>query len=178
MSLKCSRCGRLIETLPIQCGYNITVNNETNQWECYIENCGTISLNEFICENCCINKNIMQVTKAIEQLSLENHEFNEELKVFKKQIVQTKLINSDFKYWVEFGEGEFKCGKGEVNGTTILITGPQVTMNQILKGQLDPFNEFLIGNLKIEGDIQYAVVYFDLIKLALEIHTEMGGISI
>ena len=49
-------------------------------------------------------------------------------------------------------------------------------MNQILKGTVDPFNKFLIGDLKIEGDIQYAVVYFDLIKLALEINTEIGGI--
>lgn len=176
MSLKCSSCDRLIETLPIQCGYNITVNNETNQWECYMENCGTISFDEFLCENCCTNKNIMKINKTIERLSVENDEFNEEVGLFKRQIVQHKLFNSDFKYWVEFGGGEFKFGKGEIDGATIMVSCPQKTMNQILSGNLDFFKEFFNGNLKIEGDLQYAVVYFDLLKLVIEINKEMGGI--
>ncbi|UCC18512.1 MAG: SCP2 sterol-binding domain-containing protein [Promethearchaeota archaeon] len=176
MSLKCKSCGKIIETLPIQCGSNIIVNSETSQWGCYTESCGIQTFNEFLCESCCTNQNIMKINKKIEKLSMENEEFNEELGFYKRNLVQTKINNSDFKYWVEFGEGEFKCGKGELNGATILITCPQETMNHILKGTLDPFNEFLNGALKIEGDIQYAVVYFDLIKLALEINNEIGGI--
>jgi len=141
-----------------------------------MENCGTISFDEFLCENCCTNKNIMKINKTIEQLSIESEEFNEELGLFKRQVVQTNLYNSDFKYWVEFGEGEFKYGKGEINGATILVTCPQEIMNNILSGKLDFLNEFFNGELKIEGDLQYAVVYFDLIKLALEINKELGGI--
>jgi len=176
LSLKCSSCGRLIETLPIQCGYSIVVNNETSQWGCYTENCGIQTFDEFLCESCCTNQHIMEINKTIERLSTENEEFNEELGLFKRQIVQTRLNNSGFKYWVEFGGGEFKCGKGEINGATILVSCPQKTMNQILSSTSDFFKEFFSGNLKIEGDLQYAVVYFDLIKLALEINKEMGGI--
>ena len=117
----------------------------------------------------------MKINKNIERLSVENKEFNEELGLIKKNIVQNTLFNSDFKYWVEFGGGEFKCGKGEIDGATIMVSSPQKTMNQILSGNLDFFKEFFNGNLKVEGDLQYGVVYFDLLKLALEINKEMGG---
>lgn len=175
MSLKCSECGKKIETLPLECAYSIRINSETNQWECNMENCGTIILSEFVCENCCINKNIMKINNAIEQLSIENKEFIEELGEFKESIIQTDLNNSGFKYWVKFGEGKFKYGKGEIEGAPILVSCAQKTMNRILMGNVDVFSEFLTGNLKIEGDLQYAVVYFDFIRLAQEINKEMGG---
>ena len=178
MSLVCSSCGRVVETLPTQCGYSITMNNETNEWECNMKNCGTVSFNNFICESCCTNRNIMNITKSLEHLSLQNEEFNDELSPYKRKIIQTKLNDSDFNYWVTFGEGEFKCGTGEMNGATVLVTSPQETMNQILLGNSDAFSEFLNGNLKLEGDLQYAVVYFDLIKLALEINSEIRGVHL
>lgn len=119
----------------------------------------------------------MKINKTIEQLSIESEEFNEELGLIKRQIVQTKLNNSDFKYWVEFGGGEFKFGKGEIDGATIMVSCPQKTMNQILSDNLDFFKAFFNGDLKIEGDLQYTLVYFNLLKLALEINKEIGGIK-
>ncbi|MFX0177247.1 MAG: SCP2 sterol-binding domain-containing protein [Candidatus Hodarchaeota archaeon] len=177
MSLTCTSCGKIVETLPLQCGYSINVNYDTNQWECYMEDCGTISINEFICSNCCTNKNILKINKAFEQLSLENDEFKDELTYFKKNVVQINLTDSNFNYWVEFGNGVYTCGKGVKENPSIIVSCPQKTMNQILKGNLDPFSEFFVGKVKIEGDLQYAVVYFDLIKLASEIGKELGGAS-
>jgi putative sterol carrier protein len=177
MSLICTGCGKMIESLPLQCGYSINVNYDTNQWECYMEDCGIISINEFLCVNCCTNKKILKINKTFERLSLENDEFKDELTFFKKNVVQINLPDSDFKFWVEFGNGAYMCGKGVKDDPSILVTCPQKTMNQILKGTLDPFSEFFAGNVKIEGDLQYAVVYFDLIKLASEIEKELGGVS-
>jgi putative sterol carrier protein len=178
MSLKCSECGNEVETLPLKCAYSINVNNETNQWECYMENCGTISLSEFICENCCVNKRIMESNKFLERLAERNGEFYKELGFFKKNIIQTKLSDSDFKFWITFGEGEFKCGKGEIEGATIFITCPQKIMNQILLGNVDAYSEFLAGNIKFEGDLQFGVVYFDLLKLGLEIKKEKEALIV
>ncbi|MEJ2280139.1 MAG: hypothetical protein P8Y70_20685 [Candidatus Lokiarchaeota archaeon] len=55
MRLICSKCGNIIETLPLRCGYSISVNPETNQWECDMGKCGTVSFDEFLCEKCCDN---------------------------------------------------------------------------------------------------------------------------
>ncbi len=176
MSLICSSCGREVETLPLQCGYSITMNSETNQMECNMGNCGIITFDQFLCENCCINKSILKIYNNYENLTLENEEFYEELKELKHNIVQTRLSNPDFTYWVEFGDGIFKCGKGENKKASIHIFSPQEVMTKILMGNTSVYNEFLSGNLSIEGDLQYVVVYFDLLNLALEIKNEMVSI--
>jgi putative sterol carrier protein len=143
-----------------------------------MENCGTISLSEYMCENCCINKNIMNSSKELEQLVQKSEEFKNELSFLKKKLVQTKIDNSDFKYWVVFGEGDFKCGKGELERADISITMPQKTINQILLGNMDAYSAFLAGDIKAEGDLQYVVVYFDLIKLGLEINKELEVLNV
>ena len=176
MSLTCKGCGRIVETLPTQCGYSISFNSETNQWECCLENCGIISFNDFLCESCCKNRKMMTINKSIERLSIENEEFNDELSVIKKNTVQTNLDDSDFSYWVTFGQGEYNYGRGKIEGANIRVTCPQDTMNQILSGDTDVFSEFFAGRLKIEGNLQYAIVYFELINLALEINSERGGV--
>ncbi|MFX0000413.1 MAG: SCP2 sterol-binding domain-containing protein [Candidatus Hodarchaeota archaeon] len=173
MSLVCSSCGRIIETLPIKCGYSITMNSETNQIECNMGDCGVVTFDKFLCENCCINQSILKIYKNYEILAVKNKEFNEELKELKYNLVQTKLNNPDFTYWVKFGNGEFKFGKGEIEGANIHISCPQKIMTKILMGNTHAFNEFVNGNISVEGDLQYVVVYFDLLNLALEINKEI-----
>jgi len=175
MNLTCTGCGNEIETLPLPCAYSISKNNETNQMECYMENCGTISINEFVCESCCTKRNIMKLNKTIERLSSENEEFKEELGFFKNTTLQMQSPNSDFKFWVEFGSGVYLCDKGVKDNPLVTLTCPQKNMNQILEGKLEPFDEFFNGNLKIGGDLQYALVFFDIVKLASEIIKDTGG---
>ena len=176
MNLTCTGCGEEIETLPLQCAHSINKNNETNQWECYMENFGTISINEYVCESCCTKRNIMKLNKTFERLSLENEEFKEELSFFKKTVIQTKIPNSDFKFWVEFGNGVYLSDKGEKDNPSVIFNCPQKNMNLILEGELSLLGEYFNGNLKIEGDLQYALVFFDIVKLALEINKEIGGV--
>ncbi|NHJ22421.1 MAG: hypothetical protein EAX91_15855 [Candidatus Lokiarchaeota archaeon] len=141
-----------------------------------MEHCGVISINEFLCENCCTKRKIMKLNKSIEKLALENEEFKEELDYFKIKTFQGKILNSDFNFWVEFGNGVYLCDKGEKDNPTFTVICTQKTMIQIFKGSFEPFAEFLSGNLKIEGDLQYAVAFFDLVKLAKEISKETGGV--
>jgi hypothetical protein len=172
MSLVCSNCGKKIETVSLQCSQSITVNNETNKWECDMGRCGVVSFDKFLCDNCCINSSIMEIFYGFEDLVEENVEFREELERLKTSVVQTTLTSPDFKYWVKFGEGKLKCGKGDVEGATININCSQEVMSGILSGERFVFSEFVQGNLKIEGDLQYAVVYFDLLGLAADIKNE------
>ncbi len=177
MSLKCSGCGKIVETLPLKCGHSISMNMETNQMECDMGNCGIITFDQFLCENCCINKSIMNVFNNYENLSLENQEFHEELLELKQNIVQTNLNSPDFTYWVEFGNGIFKCGKGENNKANIHITCHQEVMTKILTNSTSVFSEFLSGNIRVDGDLQYVVVYFDLLNLASEINSEKVSLN-
>ena len=176
MTLVCSGCGNEIETLPLKCAHSMNINEDTNQMECYMENCGTIAINEFMCANCCAKKRIMNLNKDVEQLALENDEFKEELAYFKTKRFQGKLLNSDFTFWVEFGNGVYLCDKGIKDDPAFTVICSNETMLKVFNGQLEAFAEFLNGNLKIEGDLQYAVAFFDHLKLASEINKELGGV--
>jgi len=173
MSLVCSNCGRKVETLPMQCAQNITVNEETTKWECDMGRCGVISFDKFLCENCCINSSILEIFQGFENLSEENLEFKQELDELIPNLVQIRLKNPDFAYWVEFGDGKFIVQKGEVENASIQINCSQDVWSDIITGKRIAFKEFFTGKLKVEGNLQYAVVFLDLLELVLEINQEI-----
>ena len=119
---------------------------------------------------------IMKLNKTFERLSSENEEFKEELAFFEKKVIQIKTPDSDFKFWVEFGNGVYLTEKGVKDNPPITLNIPQKNLTLILEGKLVWFGEFFNGNLKVEGDLQYTLVFFDLVKLALEITNEIGGV--
>lgn len=141
-----------------------------------MEQCGVISINEFLCENCCTKRKILKLNESFEQLALKSEEFKEELDYFKIKTFQGKILNSDFNFWVEFGNGVYLYNNGEKKNPTFTVICPHKTMIQIFNGSVEAFAEFLSGSLKIEGDLQYAVAFFDLLKLAKEISKETGGV--
>jgi len=118
----------------------------------------------------------MKLNKTFERLSSENEEFKEELAFFEKKVIQIKTPDSDFKFWVEFGNGVYLTEKGVKDNPPIIFTIPQKSLTLILEGKLVWFGEFFNGNLKVEGDLQYTLVFFDIVKLALEITNEIGGV--
>ncbi len=119
---------------------------------------------------------IMKINKKFERLSLENEEFKEELTFFKKNVIQVNLPDSDFNFWIEFGNGVYLSEKGVKDNPPIKFTISKEILNLILEGKLVWFSEFFNGNLKVEGDLQYTLVFFDIVKLALEITNEIGGV--
>ena len=49
----CNNCGNLIETIPLHCGHSMTLNENTNRWECFMgPDCGFINLDEMLCSKC------------------------------------------------------------------------------------------------------------------------------
>jgi len=51
--IRCSRCGGIIETIPVHCGHDMVFNEEKNVWECYMgKDCGYVPLDELFCAKC------------------------------------------------------------------------------------------------------------------------------
>lgn len=53
MKIVCRNCGKVIETLPIECGYSVYVDEKNNKWGCKTKNCGFLTFDNFLCGNCC-----------------------------------------------------------------------------------------------------------------------------
>jgi hypothetical protein len=51
--MTCNKCGNTIDTIPVHCGHSMILNEETNQWECFMgPECGFINLEEMLCAKC------------------------------------------------------------------------------------------------------------------------------
>ena len=51
--VKCSECGKGIDSMPQHCGKPMTLNKKANQLECWMgPDCGKISLNDVKCSQC------------------------------------------------------------------------------------------------------------------------------
>ena len=54
MALKCTKCGKIFETIPQHCGQDMVFDENGGALLCYMgESCGYVRLDEFVCENCC-----------------------------------------------------------------------------------------------------------------------------
>ena len=52
--LRCNVCGARIETIPLSCGYDMTIDEETGEWQCFLSpELGYVNLNHLLCSNCC-----------------------------------------------------------------------------------------------------------------------------
>ncbi|TXT60776.1 MAG: SCP-2 sterol transfer family protein [Promethearchaeota archaeon] len=53
MSIICQNCGKKIETISLECGYSVNVDEKTNKWGCNTKNCGFLTFDNFLCRSCC-----------------------------------------------------------------------------------------------------------------------------
>jgi len=52
-NINCSNCGKQLESAPMHCGKPMTLNKETNQFECWMgPECGKTPIDEVLCSNC------------------------------------------------------------------------------------------------------------------------------
>ncbi len=127
------------------------------------------------------DENLRFLTKYLEllkKLSQDNEEFKEELGELNLNYVLLILSEPKTKYWIKFGKGLFLYGQGEFENGTITISCVSKVIVNIIRGKTNGFKESLNGNLHLEGNLQYAVVFFDLLTLASEILSEKGVILI
>jgi len=123
------------------------------------------------------DENLRFITKYLElikTLSQDNDEFREELGELNLTHILLILNKPNIRYWIKFGKGLFQYGQGEFENGTVTISCPSNIIVDIIKGKTNGFKEFLNGRSHMEGNLQYAVVFFDLLTLASEILSEKG----
>jgi hypothetical protein len=111
---------------------------------------------------------ILKFYEKIKDLSKSNTIIKEELFELNLKKVQIILNTPHYTYWVIFGNGMFEYGKGEIENADIIVKCKYSLMKKILNQNKMPHTEFVKKNLLVEGDVQYAVVYFDFINYTLD----------
>lgn len=106
------------------------------------------------------------------EIAEQEEEVKEELEDTDEIIVQNNYSDADFKYWVKLGEGKFDVGEGEAEEPTVIMSAAADTWAELGTGDLDATSAYMAGDLEIEGNLQDAITYGQILDLIREVIEE------
>ena len=104
----------------------------------------------------------------VKQSAQENDELKEELDDMDPITVQIIVSDADYKYWVKLGGGQVDYAEGDAEEPNVTMSATGETWTGLSSGTLDSTSAYMSGDLKIEGNLQDAIAYGEVLAIALE----------
>ena len=110
----------------------------------------------------------LKMYEFVKQVAEEDEDLKEELEDMDETKIQMIVTDVNYKYYVILGEGKFNYAEGEVDdpGATMSATG--ATWAGLASGELDSTSAYMSGDLVIEGNLQDAIAYGEVLSMAME----------
>ena len=115
----------------------------------------------------------LKMYEFMKQLATENEELKEELEDIDTIIVQQEVTDINFVYWIKFGEGAVDYAEGASDDATVTMKAAQATWSGLSSGEIDSTSAYMSGDLVIEGNLQDAIAYGEILGLAMELGAEL-----
>ena len=115
----------------------------------------------------------LKMYEFMKQLGQENDELKEELEDMDKLIIQMEVTDIDYKYWVSFGDGAVDYGEGVSDEASVTMKASQATWAGLASGDIDSTSAYMSGDLVIEGNLQDAIAYGEVLGLAMELGADL-----
>jgi putative sterol carrier protein len=110
----------------------------------------------------------LHMYEFVKQLAEENEDLKEELEDIDEMMVQLVVTDADYKYWVKLGEGKVDYGEGEAEDPSVTMSATGATWTGLSSGELDSTSAYMSGDLVIEGNLQDAIAYGEVLALAMD----------
>lgn len=111
----------------------------------------------------------LKTYEFVKQLAEENEELKEELEDIDPMVVQLVITDVNYKYWVKIGEGKLDYGEGEGEDPSVTMSATGATWAGLTSGEIDSTSAYMSGDLVIEGNLQDAIAYGEVLALAQEL---------
>ena len=115
---------------------------------------------------------MLKVFEFIKQVSTENEDLKEELEDMEIAI-QMVITDQDAKFWLSVKEGDLDFGKGETENPSFTMSSTQEVGAGILMGEVDATSAYMAGDITVEGNLQDAMAFQEIIELALEAYEDL-----
>lgn len=112
--------------------------------------------------------NFLKLPEFMKQLAEESEDLKEELEDMDLTIVQFVVTDVDYKYWIKLGEGTVDYGEGEAEDANVTMKAAIATWIGLGSGELDSTSAYMSGDLAIEGNLQDAIAYGEIMAMAME----------
>jgi len=115
---------------------------------------------------------MMRVFEFIKQVSTENEDLKEELEDMDIAI-QMIVTDADKKHWLTVKEGNLDFGEGDVDNPSFTMSSTLEVGAGILMGEVDATSAYMAGDITVEGNLQDAMAFQEIIELALEAYEDL-----
>jgi putative sterol carrier protein len=115
---------------------------------------------------------MMKVFSFIKGVSTENEDLKEELEDMDIAI-QMVISDADKKFWLTVKEGDLDFGDGEVDNPSFTMSSNLEVGAGILMGEVDATSAYMAGDITVEGNLQDAMAFQEIIELALEAYEDL-----
>jgi len=118
------------------------------------------------------DKEVTLMYEFVKQISTENEDLKEELEDMDIAISQI-LTDIDKKYWLTVKEGDLQFGEGDVDNPSFTMSSTLEVGAGILMGEVDATSAYMAGDITVEGNLQDAMAFQEIIELALEAYEDL-----
>ncbi|MGM0470511.1 MAG: SCP2 sterol-binding domain-containing protein [Promethearchaeati archaeon] len=102
-----------------------------------------------------------------QQIAEEMEDLKEELEDM-DIAVQMILTDADKKMWVKASEGNLEFGEGEIDNPSFTFSATKEVGLGMLFGEVDATSAYMAGDITVEGNLQDAMAFQEIIELAME----------
>ena len=112
-------------------------------------------------------EDMIDVFKFFQSVSKENEDLAEELEDMDISVQQI-LTDVDKKYWIKAQNGEITFGEGAVDNPSFTFSCTMAVGAGMLFGEVDATSAYMAGDITVEGNLQDAMAFQEIIELAME----------
>lgn len=110
---------------------------------------------------------IPKVFEYFVQVAKENDDLKEELEDM-DIVVQQVLTDVGKKFWLKAQEGKLSYGEGDVDNPSFTFSCTMEVGSGMLFGEVDATSAYMAGDITVEGNLQDAMAFQEIIELAME----------
>ncbi len=114
----------------------------------------------------------LKVYELFKQVAEENDDLKEELEDMDITI-QMNITDADAKFWLKAKEGTMEFGEGTVDNPSFTFSATKEVGAGMLFGEVDATSAYMAGDITVEGNLQDAMAFQEIIELALEALEDM-----
>lgn len=110
---------------------------------------------------------LMTMFELYKQIAMDNEDLKEELEDM-DIVVQQIITDKDAKFWLKAKEGALEYGKGDVDNPSFTFSCALAVGAGMLFGEVDATSAYMAGDITVEGNLQDAMAFQEIIELAME----------
>ena len=116
---------------------------------------------------------MMDVFAFFKAVSKENEDLAEELEDM-DITVQEVITDVDKKFWLKAQNGDISYGEGEIDNPSFTFSCTMAVGAGMLFGEVDATSAYMAGDITVEGNLQDAMAFQEIIELAIEAFEDLS----